>query len=62
MKRKLILVLLVLAVSVIPARADGPVCGTTSNPSRACSAPAPPTLTPSLSLQDVALAVLAFIL
>jgi hypothetical protein len=41
MKRKLTLLLLALVAAftlTLPARADGPVCGTMSNPSFICSA------------------------
>jgi hypothetical protein len=58
MKRKLTLFLLVLLASALftlPARADGPVCGTSSNPSFICSAPAP--VSPDLS--DLALSLVA---
>jgi hypothetical protein len=58
MKRKLTLFLLVLLASVaftLPARADGPVCGTMSNPSFICSAPAPP----SSDFTDLALSLVA---
>jgi hypothetical protein len=64
MKRKLTLALLVLVASIalsVPASADGQNCGTTSYPSAVCSAPAPPAPTPSPSLEDIVLAVLAFI-
>jgi hypothetical protein len=61
MKRKLTLLLLVLMASVLftlPARADGPLCGTTSNPSFICSTPAPP----SPDLSDLALSLIADVL
>jgi hypothetical protein len=61
MKRKLTLFLLVLLASVLftlPSRADGPMCGTESNPSFICSAPAPP----SPDFGDLALSLVADVL
>jgi hypothetical protein len=62
MKRKLtqfLLVLLASALFTLPARADGPLlCGTESNPSFICSAPAPP----SPDFGDLALSLVADVL
>lgn len=66
MKRKWTLMLLAVAACIlftVPALADGPMCGTESNPSVICSA-APPAPAPSLKADTLAVAldVLAFIL
>jgi hypothetical protein len=61
MKRKLTLLLLALVAAftlTLPARADGPVCGTMSNPSFICLAPAPP----SPDFGDLALSLVADVL
>jgi hypothetical protein len=61
MKRKTTLLLLALVAAftlTLPARADGPVCGTMSNPSFIC----PATPAPSLSLEDAALVLLEDVL
>lgn len=66
MKRKFVVLLLALAAcafTTLPARADGPLCGTSSNPSFICPAAAPaPTPSPLEAAGDAVLDALLSIL
>jgi hypothetical protein len=60
MKRKLTALALALIASclfTLPARADGPVCGTMSNPSFVC-----PAAAPSPTIEDALLVLVADVL